>query len=507
MNWLSRGRLAAWFCGACLVTAALIGSTPVPLPAQRIPPKLWNGGEFFLEDVLGEFRVSQMDAALRIKEARARFQMGELDRVETELSDASQRPRPEELIRVAQADEREAALVRAFAAFLRKRDYEAYFWANEVHRYHPDPENPDVRDREADLIKALVLVRAEVLAEAYFWSIVDAPPTGPLPLAAALAKELRAQGEFAGEPLVPRKAHPRAADAVVVVRGATDAERADGQLWNVTFFSETEMFIGSIVVEAYRPQSDAAKRYRAAFHDFDAPPLVLRDYGTKAPNLFDVLELADTLTPRIPVRREFGTTSTPLRAEVEALYWMRENVAPLAAYWADAAGDNDQVREIVSEPLTAEKRRKWRRMDRIAVGGAGDDGALPRAVGFVNSDVPTGAEFVASRDAWEHYHFVLATGDGERYRGSYILTSKFVPLADDPAGGTRLYFLRLQTPRSVRELDVTLSGDPPTYDAVADVVRGRLEELRQKAAGGSKPSSPNGREEPPSKEESSKKPS
>lgn len=77
--------------------------------AQSIPPALWSGFELVGTESLQPFHVSETDAGVRFKEARARFQLGDFPRVRKGLSDDADWLRHEELICISQADARSAA--------------------------------------------------------------------------------------------------------------------------------------------------------------------------------------------------------------------------------------------------------------------------------------------------------------------------------------------------------------------------------------------------------------
>jgi hypothetical protein len=449
------------------------------LPAaygQYVPREMWAGfGERAIPIVSHTATFSEVDADLRIKTARAKFQAGDMREVAEQLRGNAGTFDENDLIRFAKSDDREAALVRAIGAFVDRRDFDAYYQACLVHHWHPDAENPDVRDREASLVQALVLMRAGILGRAYMMSLVDEPPEEKIPLSVSLERELAGKAKFFTEPIAEQRSHPAVVDVNIDVYGAADDEPRSGQLWNILLTTDRAMVLGAFVVASTIDEATSAAVYRLSFHDFDRPPLVLFDYGDQRPVLGEVLEFIDALVPKLgPTEAREDDPATPLRAELEALYWMDQRLAPLASSWARRAGDNRRLEAIVVEPLRRSGHDLW---DIVTRAGLWPDAAGRNRLyltGFANPGVPKGDAYEQSRAPWEHYQMLLVDGAG-RFRAAYTLVSRFVASQDPAVASGRVYYLRQQTADGAEEVGSLLPGEPPTFEAFAEVVREQIE--------------------------------
>jgi hypothetical protein len=255
---------------------------------------------------------------------------------------------------------------------------------------------------------------------------------------------------------------------------------------------------GAITVEA--DQGENPPQYRLVYRDQFMPPMTLVECGKTIPRKTDLMAFAGRfhIQPDHPLWR---------RAQIEARYFYRAGLAPLAAEWtrmAGFAGDESFLRDEVEQPLQDKLALFWEVRGRY---NAGPDRKAPYEVtGYVNTmlnKIPDPKNIAKWMDAdprvmikelnelrakemdkfkpvhpdelpqlikfqrslagpLEHIHFAVGQGVERNYVGSYRLVSERF------AKGERIYFVQRVQGNKVSILETLL--EPPSYDQMRDIV-------------------------------------
>ena len=180
--------------------------------------------------------------------------------------------------------------------------------------------------------------------------------------------------------------------------------------------------------------------YEFHFHDLEGAPLVLANYGQTRPSEDALVAYVKRFDP------SFGNGRfSVMRAELEALYWQRADVAPYAAQWAKRAEGSSLIHEQVSKPLQAAQRWTWE-----LSGNENRELDATREVEiqtYVNSELPKLSRWndrterpqieqaLHGQGPLEHIHYVIVTPQDKNYLGSIVLESS------EPSSGERIYYL------------------------------------------------------------------
>ena len=235
--------------------------------------------------------------------------------------------------------------------------------------------------------------------------------------------------------------------------------------------------IGALTVDRNASETQPEKRYRVVFRDLDGPPLVLMECGPELPDEEVLLSFATQFLPE-------GTDSWwPLRQEMEAVFALQAELAPLASDWAWYTFDSvTLMNEQIENPLRARKSWDWDLRIRCGAGQLNDlrvvaemsasgypmerknfcfqyGAAGPptwEVLGYVNRDVEGLDSASDAPDRLEHFHFAVGTGDERLHVASFRL------LSDRGSSQDRVYSLQYLTRKELVTLDVM--SEPPSFD-------------------------------------------
>ncbi|WP_197996558.1 formylglycine-generating enzyme family protein [Gimesia panareensis] len=326
----------------------------------------------------------------------------------------------------------------------RHSDWQAFCAAHAVNR-HGDSDHRDALDAEAYAVQAMIYLQAGILAPAYGCASRASEAREDFLLAKGLMTALEARGKYLTGPsryfdVLGRRPN---GDTYFQYRAEfwRGNDEADQPLC-IALKGPDFLFIGALVLQR-KKTSDDQMHYRLMYRDFDAAPLLIADFGTERPDEEDLIELIDDLTPAIGLSRPAYKVAEPvrtqpeytdLRCEIESLYWQREQVWPLAAWWIQQVPKSDKLAQKYGTPLKNAQHEDWNFLGRFDVDGDLSGGSFLgfSLLGFANDNSP---DDISSAPSLEHYHYIVCPGQSDQYMLSYVISSRSL---DD---GKRYYFL------------------------------------------------------------------
>ncbi len=219
---------------------------------------------------------------------------------------------------------------------------------------------------------------------------------------------------------------------------------------------------GALCVEAEDARPPAHYRLIYRDDDEDYPPAVVLDCGTSIPKAEELIKSMLGFDCRA-------------RAQFEALYFQRADLAPLASGWARVWGKQDDplLQAHVERPLRDAGSWDWETHGRYSAGKGRP--APYEVVAYVNRQA---ADPDWRRDfpgPLEHVHFAVGMSGDRQYLGSYRLVS------ERPASGERVYFIQRLEADKLSILDVLT--EPPAFEELRDQILSWVDETERKPSG------------------------
>lgn len=351
-------------------------------------------------------------------------------------------------------DARDVAFVHGLAAYSDGRLRPAWDQTLVIHRAK---RSGDV-NVDAALLKSLICLRAGVFAVARQWADW-ANSNSKDNIAAAGILKLLAETKVENFTLDRTVPHERVRDCKIDVWRGTDTSAQPLTL----VVRKDDDVRGAFVLESIVTAQGKARVFELRFYDFEGRPLPVTYYGTSKPAEAELLARAQEFNPQ-PGKDRYSI----MRAELEALSWQREGVAPYAVRWAEYALAGSQlVAEQVQKPLRAARNWTWEFRGQDEAGPGPESRLDIRS--YANREVADAAQWKDVRGPLEHFHFAVNSKTGAKYLGSFLIATV------EPLPGERIYFLYFLFDGARQEVKRYDDLDPPTYEQIKKDVWQALE--------------------------------